>query len=155
HEILWIAHRQRSEHDRIHKTEDRSICSYAQRQSADNDNRKAGAPAENPQCMAKIAADLIQQPAMTEPPNPLLGLFSATDFQNGEAPGFTGRNSVACFFGGTQIDKRLNIVIKLPLRSATEDQPSEHGFDAVEKSHAPSNTLVIASAIRSHRCRCS
>jgi hypothetical protein len=60
HEILRVAHRQRPEHERIHETEDRGIRADAERESGDYDEREAGTPAEIPQCMLEIAADLIQ-----------------------------------------------------------------------------------------------
>jgi hypothetical protein len=60
HEILRIAHRQRPEHERIHETEDRGIRAYAERESGNDNERKAGAPAENPQCVADIPTEIVE-----------------------------------------------------------------------------------------------
>ena len=60
HEILRSAYRQRPEHERIHETEDRGIRADAERKSGNDDERKARVPAENPQCVADIPAEIVE-----------------------------------------------------------------------------------------------
>src|SRR5262249_15578929 len=111
HQFLCLRIRQRLEQDAVEDAENRGVCSNAERERSNDDERETWAPAENPQGMAEITSNLIEQRAMTMRPNPFLGLLRPSDFQNSHPPRFISWNPSAYFFGRTQVDKRLDFLV--------------------------------------------
>ncbi len=84
----------------------------------------------------------------------LLRLFDAAKIEGRLPARFRGRDAVADFVGGRQLDEGLELVVELLFSRLTIHQPANHGREPVKMSHAPSSTLAIANATRSQRCLC-
>ncbi len=85
----------------------------------------------------------------------LLGLLDTTELQHGEATRLIGGYALSHSLLRGDLDVGLHLLVETLLGPLTMEQPAENRGKPVKECHAPSSTLVIANAIRSHRRRCS
>ena len=91
---------------------------------------------------------------MASPQNPFLDRLDAAELEDGQPAGFRTGESVAHPVGSRHLDERLELLVHALLGARPMKQPVEDGGQAMQQCHAPSSTLVMANATRSHRSRC-
>ena len=104
--------------------------------------------------MTNVAADVVEQRAVTRGAHAFFGLLDAAKLENRETARFGGRYAVPDLVGRGQIDEGPHLLVQTKLGATAAKNPRQHRSEPMKKDHAPSSTLAIANEMRSHRRLC-
>jgi hypothetical protein len=154
HELLRIADRKPPQHQRVDQTEDGGVGADAEREREDDYQGEARCLGEQAQRVAHVAEDRVERRAVALRADALFRLLEPAERQRRLAPCLVLRKAIAHLVGGGHFEKRLQLLIDSLLRLLPVEHPPQNGPRAKDERHAPSSTLVMANAMRSHLRRC-
>ena len=154
-EPLGMVHGQYAKEETIDDRKDRGVGADTECQGADHDGGERALTAEDPERIAHVARQVIEERSMPPGANAFLDLIDAAEFHEREPPRFGGCEAVLDLVGGGHVDEGAHFVIQALLGAIAVNDPREDGRETMQEFHAPSSTLAIANDTRSHRRRCS
>ena len=92
---LGIVNRQRPEQETVDDGEDRRVGADTERERRDDHDGERALPGEEPERVTDVAADVVEERAVTSGADPFLHLLDAADLDQREAPRLGGGNPSA------------------------------------------------------------
>ena len=145
---------QRPQEHGVDDAKQRDVGANAQRDRADDHGGERALPGEEPERVANVASEVIEERTVAACTNPLFHRLDAPDLGECEAASLGGRNTFPDPIGGGHLDERPNLVVELLFGAIPAEDPRCDRHQATNDVHAPSSTLLIANEMRSQRRLC-
>ena len=134
-ELPRLAHRQRSQHQRVDDAEDCRVRANAQRQRDHDNGAERRTSSAHAQGVTHVSRDLVEPGAVASGSDALFRLLHSPEIEYRDTPRIDRRRSVAHVIRRGHVDERLQLVIQVLLGSVAVDQPADYRGQAMQKYH--------------------
>ena len=147
-------HRKGPQQHGVCEAEDRGGHANA---DADRHDGRCGEPTiavQHPQAVADVTNDIVEPDGGANIADPFLDLPDAAHSEQRRAPCLGGGAALSNPLCRRHVDEALQVIVELTFCAAGMDPALQRRKQPVPGDHAPSNTLLTATAVRSQRWRC-
>ena len=152
-QALWIFDRQRLDQHGVDEAEDRRVGADPEPERQQGDQRERRRPPQEPECVADVAAQLVEQPQADGVAAFLLARGNAAELGERTPAGFLFRHTPPAQIRLIELEVGPHLVLHLTLEVSAAAADAKPRSDACDETHRSSGIASSANPIASENRR--